>query len=116
MRLMLRDTDRELETRLRMTHRTDEAVLVADVGAVYSKKEPFKATPDAVHDFVEKVGAMTVIPFLRESIAMSAVRLGVKVPILDLVRQGSFHVGSTPRPSSPPREDADSASPSAEDT
>ena len=33
---------------------------------------------------------MTLVPYLRESVHTTAARLGVKVPMLGIVRQGDF--------------------------
>ena len=76
MEVMVRHEGDVIEARLRLEHRTDEAVLLADIGVLYNLATP-RTIPNAVlGEFLEKVGVMAVFPFAREGLLTSAARLG----------------------------------------
>ena len=68
---------------------------VADLRAEYVAEDPFDVSQGIKLDFASRVAFMTTYPYIRASISGSATRLGQPVPILGLVRQGEFEVGST---------------------
>jgi hypothetical protein len=90
LQVLVRGGDDSLETRVRMQVLTEEAELLADVGATYSFSEPLELPQEVVAEFVERVGVMAAFPYLREAIHTTATRLGVNVPVLGLLRSGSF--------------------------
>lgn len=96
LRVAVRDAERGFETRFRLSQTTPEAELVADVGAFFTLDSALKASPEAMREFVERVGIMTTFPYLRESLSTTATRLGVPVPILALLRQGQVTVELDP--------------------
>lgn len=99
--VMARGTELSLETRMRLAIHTDDSELLADIGVEYTLSEPCAVSEAAMQEFLTRVGAMAVFPFVRESIFATANRLGVNAPVLGLLRAGSFEVG-------PPQPQADS--------
>lgn len=81
-----------IEVRLRQTLPTPEAILVADISAIFESDHDLTVPDDVMTEFIEKVAAMAVIPYLREGISTTAARLGVPVPLMRLIRQGEFSV------------------------
>lgn len=92
MELMEHHDDQKLIARFRMTVATRAADLKADLAVHYAISEPLHLTPPVVAEFLEKVAVMAAYPYLRESIATSAVRLGIDVPTLGLMKQGDLQV------------------------
>lgn len=68
---------------------------VADLRVEYVAEQPFEVSQEIKLDFASRVAFMTTYPFIRASIFGSATRLGQPAPILGLVRQGEFEVGSS---------------------
>lgn len=93
MQVMARAEDNMIEARLRFEKQTDDAVLLADVSALYKLSEPVDIPEAVLHDFLERVGVMAVFPFIRESVITTASRLGVEIPVLGLLRSGAFKIG-----------------------
>ena len=89
----VRLSDEALETRLRLDVWTEDARIFADVAAVYALSEPVHLEGHVVQEFVERAGIMAVYPFVREAIFSTASRLGVKPPVLGLLRAGQFRIG-----------------------
>ena len=86
--------DSSAEVRLRMTLVTPQASLLADIAATYACEGRFgEEHQDLIGEFITRIGAMAVIPFLREAIMTTASRLGVEAPILGIVRQGELNFG-----------------------
>lgn len=78
----------ELRTRVRMRMVSEDAVLESEFEARWRFSEPVTFGAAVLIEFMEKVALMTIVPFLRESLASNAARLHVQVPELGLVRQG----------------------------
>jgi hypothetical protein len=70
------------------------AEYVADARVEYVSQAPFTVPEDVKLDYASRVAFMTAYPFIRSSIFGSATRLTQEVPVLGLVRQGEFEVGS----------------------
>jgi len=68
---------------------------VADMEAHYRLLEPRSVSDEVKQEFATRVAFMTVYPYLRSSIQGSATRLGVKAPILGMVRQGDMAISGT---------------------
>jgi hypothetical protein len=90
LQVLLRESSDELETRVRLTLQTKEAQFVSDCAAVFRSTEPIKVDPEVKREFVERIGVMSVYPFLRESVFATATRLQVGAPVLGLLRAGQF--------------------------
>jgi len=90
MHVSCRQEEMRTEVRVRHRHVQDDADLLADIAAVYEFDMPVKVLPKVMTEFVERVAIMTIIPFLREAIMTTAVRMGVSVPVLAMVRQGTI--------------------------
>lgn len=93
MEVMARFEDGCIEARLRFEKRTDDAVFLADVSALYSMSQTMEIPEPVLHEFLERVGVMAVFPFIRESVITTAARLGVAIPVLGLLRSGGFKIG-----------------------
>lgn len=83
----------EIETRMRIVVSTGEATLEADIGVIYRLVRPTNLWSQVVSEFIERVAALAVYPFVREAIFATASRMGVDAPVLGLIRQGEFKVG-----------------------
>lgn len=90
--VMVRKSELEIETRMRMVVETDVAAFTADISATYTLSEPANVPDEVVTDFLERVGLMAVYPYAREAIHTSASRLAVDAPILGLLRTGSVRI------------------------
>jgi hypothetical protein len=71
------------------------AEFVADMEARYRFLEPRTVSDAVKQEFATRVAFMTVYPYLRSSIQGSATRLGVKAPVLGMVRQGDMTISGT---------------------
>ena len=81
--------------RVRQLVKTDEAEITADFEVEYRFAESGgQISEEAQVEFAEKVAFMTLVPYLRESVHTTAVRLGVRPPLLGMVRQGEFRLRS----------------------
>ena len=79
--------------RVRQRVKTSEAEIAADFEAEYRFSEPGgQISEEAQLEFAEKVAFMTLVPYLRESVHATAMRLGVQPPLLGMVRQGEFRL------------------------
>ncbi|MFZ2177457.1 MAG: hypothetical protein WAW17_26205 [Rhodococcus sp. (in: high G+C Gram-positive bacteria)] len=92
MQIALRREELLLEVRCRATVSGSGGEYVADASAVFKLHEPIEAADDVITEFVERVGVMSVYPYLRESITQSGAKLGLDRPVLKLLRPGDIHV------------------------
>lgn len=94
-----------LETRCRLTLGTEDSDLVVDRSAVFTFDRPVAPREDIVRQFVERVGVMSVYPYLREGASTLASQLGVAPPVLALMRAGTFKLTlATDQAAEPPVE------------
>lgn len=84
-----------LETRCRLTLATDDATLVVDRSAIFTHRAPIEASDTAIREFVERVGVMSVYPYLREGVFTLAGNLGVSAPVMALIRAGQVRLDLT---------------------
>ncbi|MGQ4596730.1 hypothetical protein [Nocardia sp. R6R-6] len=68
---------------------------VCDAAAQYEFGQPATVAEEVLTAFVQRVGIMTVYPYLRESITASATKLRLDPPLLRLLRPGDVH--ATPK-------------------
>lgn len=92
IQIALRREELVLEVRCRATVTGAGGEYLTDASAVFTLRESITASDDAITEFVERVGVMTVYPYLRESISQSAAKLGLERPILKLLRPGEVHI------------------------
>ena len=79
--------------RVRQRVKTYEAEIIADFEAEYRFSEPGgQISEEAQLEFAEKVAFMALVPYLRESVHTTAMRLGVRPPLLGMGRQGEFRL------------------------
>ncbi|WP_043625069.1 hypothetical protein [Nonomuraea candida] len=90
----------------RLTVKTPQGVLIADAVAVFeatpekgaAQNSAAEAHPDlklgedAQTSFAENVGVPTLFPFLREAIHSGASRIGIRAPLLGILRAGSVRL------------------------
>lgn len=91
---MERHSATQVECRFKMTVEVPEATYVADIGAIYELAEPIEPTQDLIAEFAERIGFMSVFPYLREAISGLATRLNLPAPVLGIVRPGDFRITS----------------------
>lgn len=93
--IALRREELLLEIRCRATVLGGGGEYLVDASAVFTLQEPVQAPEAAIAEFVERVGVMSVYPYLREAITQSAAKLGLDRPVLRLLRPGDVHVTSS---------------------
>lgn len=81
-----------LEVLCRMALKTEDAELVVDRSAMFTHAEPLELGQETVREFIEKVGVMTVYPYLCESVFTLASNLGVSPPVMAFMRAGGIRV------------------------
>ena len=79
-----------LETTARLELDATGARLIADVTAVFTLSEKLEVSKEIMQEFVERVGIMTVYPYVREQLFSQARRLGTPAPVLGFLRAGQF--------------------------
>lgn len=85
-----RHDDNFIEPRFRMIVTDGNAQYTVDVGTRYEMSQPVRLAKAVLKEFIERVAVMAAFPFLRESIATTAARMELGVPVLGLLRAGSF--------------------------
>lgn len=93
---MERHSETSLECRFRMTVEVPEATYTADIGAIYSLDEPSRPTNELIAEFAERIGFLSVFPYIREAISGMATRLNLPAPVLGIVRAGDFRITAPP--------------------
>lgn len=78
------DDNSEIMVRVSTDVTSHQAVFRVDVMARYSLKEPKHFTDVERNSFAESGPMLTLIPFLREALLSSALRLGVDGPMVPL--------------------------------
>ncbi|MDP9848681.1 hypothetical protein [Streptosporangium lutulentum] len=95
-----------LSVRARMEIKTTQAQIIVDVAAIFSLEEgglflsaeedgpdePSESDvfleEETLKQFMEEVGVPALFPFIRESVHSAARRIGVKAPIIGLLKPG----------------------------
>ncbi|HEY8664929.1 MAG TPA: hypothetical protein VIL68_15080 [Propionibacteriaceae bacterium] len=85
-----------LEVRCKLTASTGDSELAVDRSAVFTLQRPLSIPSTVMGEFVERVGVMTIYPYLREAVFTVASSLGVAPPVMGLLRAGSIKL--TPDP------------------
>ncbi|MBJ7451749.1 MAG: hypothetical protein JHC71_06640 [Blastococcus sp.] len=96
LQVMARSSDEEIEVRVRTTTQSPSAVFSVDVGALFSLATPVDIDPDAMKDFVQRVGVMAAYPFVREGLFSVAARMRVEAPLLQLLQSNTMNLVSAP--------------------
>lgn len=102
---MVRGFDGGLEARFRATYEHRDFVLLADLGVKYAETEPFQLAESLVPRFLSDIAIMGAFPYLRESLATSATRLGVAPPVLGLIGRGALTFSREPEGEGEPSAD-----------
>jgi hypothetical protein len=92
--VMARSEPTFLEARCRLTVGTDGTELVVERSAVFTFQQAVAVSEELVKEFVEKVGVMSVYPFLREGVFTLATNLGITPPVMALVRAGTVKLNT----------------------
>ncbi|MEV8238485.1 hypothetical protein AB0P23_24840 [Rhodococcus sp. NPDC077669] len=92
IQIALRHEALVIEVRCRATVTGAGGEYLSDASAVFTLNAPIAAAEQVITEFVERVGVMSVYPYLRESISQSAAKLGLERPVLKLLRPGEVHV------------------------
>ncbi|MBH5144314.1 hypothetical protein [Rhodococcus erythropolis] len=90
--IALRREELVIEVRCRATVSGAGGEYLTDASAVFTLQEPIDAADEVITEFVERVGVMSVYPYLRESITQAGAKLGLDRPVLKLLRPGEVHV------------------------
>ncbi|MCD2158075.1 hypothetical protein LQL77_30710 [Rhodococcus cerastii] len=90
--IALRREELVIEVRCRATFSGAGGEYLADASAVFTLQEPIGAADEVITEFVERVGVMSVYPYLRESITQAGAKLGLNRPVLKLLRPGDARV------------------------
>ncbi|MEU0520906.1 hypothetical protein [Streptosporangium sp. NPDC006007] len=112
LQVMQTADEESISVRGRMIVKTPQAVLIADVVAVFSieendddknsgKIEEVELSADLMREFAERVAVPILFPFIRESIYGGARKIGVKPPVLGILRHGSVSLKKIPEPFGP---------------
>lgn len=86
----------QMRTRFMMTFNATEAEYYVDLASVYVLEVEVEVPQAIAVEFTERVGIMSAYPFLREQIFGLATRLGQPVPVLGLLRAGTFGLSVDP--------------------
>lgn len=96
----------ELEDRFRFVAETDVADYLIEVAAIYTLEGRWEVPQEIRIDFAERIGFMTVFPYIRETLTTAAARLGKRGPLLDFMRPGDLKIEWNPDGSSSSQEEA----------
>jgi hypothetical protein len=88
----MQNDDHHLSTRFRLEFQGTAADIVVDVAAHYRFEVPTTYSRELATEFAERVGFMTVYPYLREAVFTTAARMDLETPILGLMKAGQFRV------------------------
>lgn len=89
LQVLTRVEDSEFEIRCQATVVGNGGQYLADAGAVFKFAAVGEIEEGTAREFAEKVGVMTVYPYLRAAVAQTAASLGLDRPVLPLLRAGS---------------------------
>ncbi|MHB1010011.1 MAG: hypothetical protein ACYC1E_12400 [Propionibacteriaceae bacterium] len=81
-----------LEVRCRLAASTEDCQVVVDRSAVFTLRLRLSIPEAVMGEFVEKVGVMTIYPYLREGAFSLASNLGVAPPVMGLLKAGSIRL------------------------
>jgi hypothetical protein len=86
----------QIEVRLDSTLATEDGEYAVDVSVTFVYDQPLEVSTGIQQEFVEKVGIMTVYPYLREAFTEAAAKLRLAIPTLGLIRAGQVHLTDEP--------------------
>lgn len=114
LQVMRKLEEDRMSIRTRMNIQTSQADIIVDLAAIFSPKEgstfpsiteknskeeckdSYFVEEETIRQFIEKVGIPTLFPFIRESVHSTARRLGVKAPLIGLLRPGGVELTRDP--------------------
>jgi hypothetical protein len=83
-------TPTELNVRCRATLALQSSTFVVDVSARYEFSEPCVYSPELRQEFIERVGMMSVYPFIRQNFHAMSVQIGETPILLPILRANSI--------------------------
>ena len=86
----------EIEDRFRFIAETDVADYLIEVAAIFTFEGQWEIPQEIRIDFAERIGFMSVFPYIRETLTTAAARLGKRGPLLDLMRPGDMKISWNP--------------------
>lgn len=106
MRILHNGNHERIRVRCQLKVSTHDGVYSVDAAAIFTLLAPVQVPPDLLKVFAREVGVPAVYPYLRVELHMAARRLGLKPPILRLLKpddQGTddaspIHRGGAPAP------------------
>ena len=91
-KLMVRENDREVQARVELEVRSEEASLRLSSVATFGKLEPFTMSSASAEEFLQKVAVFAIWPYLRAEVQQLSSTLGVPSVALPLLRQGEVQL------------------------
>ncbi|WP_454700001.1 hypothetical protein [Arthrobacter humicola] len=82
-------TPTELNVRCRATLTLLSSTFIVDVSAAYEFSEPCVFSPELRQEFIERVGMMSVYPFIRQNFHAMSVQIGETPILLPILRANS---------------------------
>lgn len=86
MRVLHQANEESIRVRCRLEAATSDGVYAIDAAAIFGLSTPVELAPELAQEFVRSVGLPAVYPYLRTELQMAARRLGLKAPVLELLR------------------------------
>ncbi len=91
-----RSDESQMEVHLDANLATEDGEYAVHVSVTFSYDQPLDVSTEIQQEFVEKVGIMTVYPYLRETVTEAAAKLRLAIPTLGLIRAGQVHLTDEP--------------------
>jgi len=96
MQVFVQHDGPRLEVRVQVQVDTEDGRYLVDVSARFTTWETMVASDEVKQEFVERVGVMTVYPYIRETITTNAAKMRLVQPLMQLLRAGEAKL--TPHP------------------
>lgn len=86
MQILSNNDETHIRVRCQVKVRTDDGIYSVDAAVVFTLAEAVRIPQDVFHAFVEEVGVPAVYPYLRVELHTAARRLGLRPPLLKLLK------------------------------
>lgn len=98
MQVLTRLDGVEFEIRCKVEAQGQGGQYVAEAGGIFTLESEGLIEEGTRREFAEKVGVMTVYPYLRSSVSQLAASLGLDRPVLPLLRAGGVSLTQKTEP------------------
>lgn len=97
MRVLHNSNREQIRVRCQLRVVTRDGVYAVDAAALFRlRTPPIQVSPELVQSFAHRVGVPTIYPYLRVELHMAARRLGLKPPILQLLKPDGTSTADRP--------------------